>query len=108
MKFKDINSTYQVRVIDIDVHEWSEDGEGDHVCSKQGFDIGKYDSLENAMNGVLEYFGYEITPNDCDGQYISASLIEDENACADENGKFIAHYTVVVERVQPVVFTTPN
>ena len=104
MKFKDINSTYQVRVIDIDVHEWSEDGQGDHVCSKQGFDIDKYDSLDSAMEGISDYFGYEITPDDCDGQYISASLIEDENAYPDENGKFVASYAVVVERVQPVVF----
>ena len=108
MNFKDMNSDYCARVVVIDVSRWSDDGEGDHVGSKDGFNIGRYDSLDNAMKGVIEYFGHEIYPHDCDGQFINVSLIEDENACPDENGEFIAHYTVIVERVQPVVFTTPN
>ena len=95
---------YDIQVIDMMVHEWGDEGEGKCVCSKQGFRLGIAPTLDKAREHIDAFFGYEIEDDFIDGQFIRASLIEDADGCADGNGDYIVDYTVIVNRVEPVVF----
>jgi len=99
-------STYKIRVIDIMVHQWSdEEGQGDFVCSKGGFEIGTTGSIEKAKEVISNFFGYDLEPNayGVDG-YIQASQLEDERAYADNDGSYIADYTLCIEKINRVTF----
>lgn len=91
--------TYTADVLYITVHEWGDDGMGDYVMDKGGYRIGQFNTIEAALTEIKENFGsYELQE---DG-YIGACLIEDEEAFADPNGKFIADYHIVINRVERV------
>ena len=99
-------SEYRIRVIDIMVHEWSdEEGQVDFVCSKDGFEIDTTGSIEQAKEVINNYFGYEIAPESYgeDG-YIKTCQVEDDRADPDENGSYIADYTLCIEKIDRVTF----
>jgi hypothetical protein len=100
-------STYRISVVDIMVHEWNdEEGQGDFVCSKGGFEIDTTGSIEQAKEGINNYFGYELEP-DAYGEdgYISATQLEDEYGYKKpKTGKFICDYTLCIEKIDRVTF----
>ena len=96
------NIIYRLRVLDVDVHEWGKDGEGDYVCTKGGYIIGEYPTKERVKLELNEYFGYELSAEDADANYIFASQIEDDDGYQNKRGKYIASYTLIVERIEPV------
>lgn len=89
-------NTFVARVVSIEVHQWTDQGVGDHVMSKGGYRIGRYDDLNNALEEMREEFG-ELTL--LENGYIGAQLIEDRDANTDPNGDFFVDYTMIVERV---------
>ena len=96
---------YIVNVIDQTVHRWGEDGQGDYVCSKGGFEVGTRPTLDAAKAAINEYFGYELHSDDYQDDYISATLIEDENAYADPDGGYIVDYVLCIDKIERVHFT---
>ena len=92
---------YTARVVFITVHEWdNEHGEGEHVCNKGGYRIGSFPTLQAALAKVSDQFGeYEIISED---GFIQTSLIENVDAYLDQNGEYIAHYDINIERVERV------
>ena len=94
------NCTYRLRVIDIIVHKWGDDGQGEHVCSKGGFTIGSFDTIAKAKAELAEFFGYEP---DYEGEdYVCGAIIENEDAYSDPNGDYIADYVVTMDKVSSV------
>ncbi len=94
--------TYKLRVIDITVHKWGGDseGEGDHVCNKGGFTIGSFDTIAKAKAELADFFGYEPDYEAYKGEdYVCGGIIENEDAYADPNGEYIADYVVVLDKV---------
>ena len=101
--------TYQVNVTMMDVHKWDkQEGEGDYVCSKGGYEIGTYSTLLKAKEGIKEHFGYEPDPDDIEKDHLHMSLVENEEAEADENGNFIVDYTVKINKIEPVSLIGPD
>jgi hypothetical protein len=97
-------SSYQVNVIDQTVHRWIEDGRGDYVCAKGGFEIGTYPTLDEAKKAIDEYFGYELQPDDYQDAYISANRIEDEYGYEDPDGDYIVDYFLCIDKIDRVSF----
>jgi hypothetical protein len=100
-------SKYRIKVLDIVVHEWNdEEGQGDFVCAKGGFEVDTTGSLEAAKALINNYFGYELEPDAYDENgYISATQIEDKNGYQKpETGNFICDYTLYIEKVDRVTF----
>jgi len=90
---------YKARVLGITVHEWGDEGQGEHVCNKGGYSIGYFPTLKAALSEVRDQFEeYEL----CEDGFIQASLIEDADAYPDPKGDYIADYDIVVERVERV------
>ena len=119
--------TYKLHVIDVIVHTWSKEGQGEHVCNKGGFTIGSFDTVAKAKEELAEFFGYEPDYEDyvCGGDLgktaIMANMfaiIENEDAYPDPkrmikspydprslpllNGGYMADYVVVIEKVSTV------
>ena len=93
--------TYTVKVIDIDVHAWDkENGEGDYICAKGGFDLDTCSSIEKAIDAVENYIGYDLDSDSLgiDGEYIYANIIENVDGYPDKNGKYIADYRISIVR----------
>ena len=92
--------TYTVKVIDIDVHAWGKDGEGDYICTKGGFDLDTCSSIEKAIDAIENYIGYDLDTDSLssDGEYIDANIIENRDGYPDRNGEYIADYTFSIER----------
>ena len=95
---------YSVNVIDQEVSLWTDEGEGDYVCSKGGFHIGTYPTLEAAKQAIDDFFGYELDKGDYQEDYISASLIEDGEGYIDPDGGYIVHYIIGIDKIEPVYF----
>ena len=92
--------TYKLRVIDITVHQWGEDGQGEHVCNKGGFTIGSFDTIAKAKAELAEFFGYEPDYEAYEGEdYVCGTIIENEDAYADPDGEYIADYVVTMDKV---------
>ena len=97
------NCTYRLRVIDIIVHKWGDDGQGEHVCSKGGFTIGSFDTIAKAKAELAEFFGYEPDYEAYEGEdYVCGGIIENEDAHADPDGEYIADYVVTMDKVSTV------
>ena len=95
---------YRVLVVDQTVHRWGEDGQGDYVCTKGGYHVGDYPTLDAAKSAIDDHFGYALGPDHYQDDYISATLIEDKYAYADPDGGYIVDYTLCIERVERVSF----
>jgi hypothetical protein len=92
---------YTARVVFITVHEWdNEHGQGEHVCNKGGYRIGKFSTLQAALAEVREQFDDYVVISE-DG-LIQTSLIENAYADTDPNGEYIANYDIIIERVERV------
>jgi hypothetical protein len=99
-------STYRVKVLDIMVHQWSgEEGQGDFVCGKGGYELVTTGSIEQAKEVINNYFGYGLEPEAYgeDG-YIFVTQLEDKYAHADPDGDYIADYTLCIEKADRVTF----
>jgi hypothetical protein len=91
--------SYTARVLGITVHEWGEEGQGEHVCNKGGYRIGEFPTLQAALSEVSEQFGeYEVNENG----FVQVSLIEDADAYPEPKGDYIAEYDIIIERVERV------
>lgn len=92
-------TTYAIRVVDMDVYLWGEDGEGERVCSKGGYTVwDRYGTAEEMMTSLQEYFpGIEL--EQCENGFLGYDQIEDENGYADENGGFLTRYLIAVEKI---------
>lgn len=95
---------YDMQVISMQVHKWGEEGQGDYVYSKSGFQMGTEPTLEKARQHINDYFGYEIDDDSINGDLITANQIENENAYQDDNGGYIVDYLIRINRVETVVF----
>lgn len=101
-------SRYQVDVIDQTVYRWGDDGQGDvdeeYVCTKGGFEVGTYQTLDDAKKAIDEYFGYELESDAYQDDYITTTLIEDENAYADPDGDYTVYYVLCIDKIDRVSF----
>jgi hypothetical protein len=95
---------YKVSVIDQTVHRWGEDGEGEHVCNKGGFTLNTYPTLEAAKQGINEFFGYTIEPENYQEEYITGNIIEDVDANANPDGGYIVDYVMCIDKIDRVSF----
>lgn len=89
---------YIVEVIEMDVHDWSKDGQGKYVCSKGGYQLGSYKTLYHAKENLEDYFGVNNLCLSDDG-FFSATLIEDESGYQSETGNYIVYYSIVINKV---------
>ena len=96
---------YQVEVVNQTVHQWNNDhGQGDYVCSKGGFEIGTYPTLDEAKKAINDYFGYELDSDAYEDDHIMATQIENYQAHRDPNGGFMVDYYLCVNKIDKVVF----
>lgn len=94
---------YVARVLDMTVHMWTDEGQGDHFCNKGGYTLGRYDTLDEAKQGINDHFEHEVTSEDyTEDGYIQTSQIEDANAYRDPDGDFIVDYYMCIDRVTRV------
>ena len=92
--------TYRICVLDMMVHEWSEEGQGEYVCTKGGYEVGSYRTPEELREGLEEQFpGIELVQQEEDG-HLHYAQVEDAEGYRDDNGGFIVDYLIAVEKVQ--------
>jgi hypothetical protein len=97
--------TYRIYVIDMMVHEWTEEGQGEYVCTMGGYEAGSYRTPEKLREGLEEQFpGIELVQDDL--AHLRYFQIEDEEGYRDDNGGFIVDYSITIEKVQvePYIF----
>jgi hypothetical protein len=98
-------SNYNVKVIDSTVHHWSKkDGQGDYVCNKSGFDLARVSELSEAKDAINDFIGYDLDDHNYQDEYISASIIEDEEGRHCVDGEYIVDYCFVIEEAKLVTF----
>ena len=97
---------YTLKVCHVEVYEWTDKGQGDHVCSKDGFTLGSFDTVDCCKAYLEDFFGdnpdYEAYEGD---NFLSCSRIEDVDAYPSYNPderQFIADYMVMIEKVSHV------
>jgi len=91
--------TYRIRVLDMMVHEWSEEGQGEYLGTKGGYEVGSYRTPEELREALEDHFpGIELVQEE-DG-WLQYAQVENEHAYRDDNGGFIVDYTIAVEKVQ--------
>jgi len=99
-------SSYNVKVINIMLHQWDkEGGQGNYICSKGGFDLARVADLSEAKDAIEEFIGYALDDHNYDDEHISATIIEDSEATPCEDGGYIAEYIFVIEETKTVTFT---
>ena len=96
---------YNVKIFDITVHEWNEDGQGDHVCNKSGYTLASVAGISEARDAINEFFGNDVNSDDCLDGYMTATVIEDEETTPCDNGKFMVDYCFGIEETKLVKFT---
>lgn len=96
---------YNVKIVDITVHEWNEDGQGDHVCNKDGYTLASVSDLSEARDAINDFIGYGLDDHNYHDEYINASVIEDEETTPCDNGKYIVDYCFAIEETKLVTFT---
>ena len=95
---------YKLNVVDITVHRWGSEGQGEHICNKGGFEVGTYPTLDEAKAGASSFFGYTLSEDDYRGDFITGNIIEDVNAYADPDGDYIADYIMCIDKIERVRF----
>lgn len=96
---------YRLRVANSEVYEWTDEGEGDHVCGKGGFTIGHFKSVDDAKAELNEFFGHEPDYEAYQGDnFLVCDIIEDEDGYKDNDGKYLSIYTVVLEKISSVTW----
>jgi len=94
---------YRLRVTDTEVYEWTNEGEGKHLHNKGGFTLGHFKSIEDAKDELEDFFGDAPDYGAYEGDnFLSCSIIEDENGYMDNDGKYMCNYTVVLEKISAV------
>jgi hypothetical protein len=97
--------TYRIYVIDMMVHEWSEEGQGEYVCTMGGYEAGSYRTPEKLREGLEQQFpGIELVQDDL--AHLRYFQVENEEGYRDDNGRFIVDYSITIEKVQvePYIF----
>lgn len=95
---------YNLEVVDIHVHRWGPEGQGEYVCTKGGFTVGGYPTLDEAKAGASEFLGYTLDEDDYYGDHITGNILEDVDAYADPDGDYIANYTMRIDKIDRVRF----
>ncbi len=98
-------SKFIVNVLDIIVSDWdNEQGQGDYVCGRGGFELDRCSTVMQALESIESLIGYKLDKDslDEDGEYISASIIENAEAYPDKNGKYIADYLFSITECKEV------
>lgn len=91
--------TYRFRVVTMDVHKWTEEGEGEYVCTKGSYEVGGYRTPQELREGLECHFpGIEISPEE--DAYLHYAQVEDAEGYRDDGGKYIVDYLIAVEKVQ--------
>ena len=94
---------YTLKVCHVEVYEWTDKGQGDHVCSKDGFTLGSFDTVDCCKAYLEDFFG--DNPDYEGDNFLSCSRIEDVDAYPSYNPderQFIADYMVMIEKVSHV------
>ena len=101
-----MNNYYTLKVCHAEVHEWSVEGQGDYVCSKDGFELGSYDTVDCCKAALEEFFGSEPDYKAYqDDNFLSCSRLEryyTSPASAEDDCNFIVDYMVMIEKVSHV------
>ena len=101
-----MNTYYTLKVCHVEVYEWTDGGQGDHVCSKDGFTLGSFDTVDCCKAYLEDFFGDEPDYGAYEGDnFLSCSRIEDVDAYPSYNSderQFIADYMVMIEKVSHV------
>ena len=91
--------TYRICVLDMMVHEWSEEGQGEYVGTKGGYEVGSYHTPQELREALEEHFpGIDVSQEE--DAYLQYAQIEDENGYHNDNGGYIVDYIIAVEKVQ--------
>lgn len=99
------NTMYVAKVLIMDVYEWdNENGEGEYLMSKDGYELARAETVEKLRYEVDEYFGHRLEVNDYEPEFLQTCVVENEDGNADDNGKYIVHYTIIAEHVGRVTF----
>lgn len=102
-------TTYQVRVAQMEVFAYDKvNGQGKHLHSKDGFEIGKYSTLPAARESVKEYFGHEPDSNEICEDYVSMTQLENSEGEADTDGKYIVDYVIEINKIEPISLIGPD
>ena len=95
---------FRVNILSIDVHEYNTEGQGKYVVTKGGYTLGTYDTLEEAQEGIQEYFGLGLSDDAFSDEFTWATLVENELGYEDPEGGFIADYCMVIDKIERVTF----
>jgi len=98
---------YTLKVCHVEVYEWNHgQGQGDHVCSKDGFTLGSFDTVDCCKAYLEDFFGTAPDYGAYKGDnFLSCSRIEDVDAYPSYNPderEFISDYMVMIEKVSHV------
>ena len=98
--------TYCVKIVYILVYEWdSEDGQGDYVCTKDGYILDNVSDLSEARDAIEEFLGYNLYDHNYQDDCIMACIVEDGKAERCTDGDYIAEYCFSIEENRLVTFT---
>ena len=97
---------YKLRVAWSEVYEWTQEGEGNHICGKNGFTIGQFETVDDAKAELYEFFGTEPDYGAYQGDnFLTCDRIEDAEGYMCNDGKYLSIYTVVLEKISPVAWS---
>lgn len=102
-------SEYKLRVAWSEVYEWTSEGEGNHICGKDGFTIGHFKTVDDAKEELNEFFGSEPDYEAyADEKFLVCDRLEDIDGnhlnyqFEPFNPQYIVIYTVLLEKISPV------
>lgn len=96
-------SEYRLRVANSEVYEWTQEGEGNYICSKEGFTIGHFKSVDDAKAELYEFFGTEPDYEAYEGDnFLTCDRFEDIEGYMCSEGEYLCTYTVVLEKILPI------
>ena len=88
--------TYRIYVLDMEVYEWTDKGQGEYVFTKGGYEAGSYLTPEELREGLEEQFpGIELVQG-----LLHYVQVENGEGYRDDNGEYIVEYTIAVEKLQ--------
>ena len=100
---------YKLRVTDVEVYEWTNEGEGKHLHNTGDFTLGHFKSIEDAKAELEEFFGSEPDYEAyADENFLVCDRLEDIDGnhlnyqFEPLNHQYLAMYTVVLEKISPV------
>jgi len=102
-------TNYKLTVEDGSIYKWSDDTEGydEHYYNTHGFTLGHFETIDLAKAELEEFLGstpdYEAYE---DYNYVDCDRLEDKNGNKDKDGDYLGMYTVVLEKITSVSFSS--